>query len=100
MPFFKLTTTLFDNQLEQLAGKVVAGAEALHLMIRQPENAQAIARQIGDLENAADRILRDTVAIQTTSLASAERGDLLDLLEKVDDIIDVAHAASERLWLH
>jgi hypothetical protein len=100
MPFFKRTTPLFDNQLEQLANKVVAAADALAEMIRNPDRAEALANVVSDIENSADRILRDTVALQTSSLGSVERGDLLTLLERVDDVVDVTHAAAERVWLH
>lgn len=100
MAFFKRTTTLFDNQLDQLATKVVQAAEAVAFLIEHPEKAEEQARIVGDLEHSADRILRDTVALQTSNLGSVERADLLTLLERVDDIVDVADAAAQRLWLH
>lgn len=100
MPFFKRTTPLFDNQLELLATRALSAAESVSEMIRHPEKAEELAQHVSDLENGADRILRDTVALQTSSLGSVERGDLLELLERVDDIIDVTHAAAERVWLH
>lgn len=98
--FFKRTTTLFDTQLEQLAQKAVAAAEAVHRMIEQPADAEAQAHQVGELEHGADRIVRETVALQAKTLGAVERGDLLQLLERVDDIVDVADAAAQRLWLH
>lgn len=100
MPFFKRTTALFDTQLEQLAGKVVAAAEVLVDMVEHPEKAEEKARAVDDLEHSADRIVRDTTALQQSGIGAVERADLMDLLEKVDDIIDVADAAAERLWLH
>jgi uncharacterized protein Yka (UPF0111/DUF47 family) len=98
--FFKRTTTLFDTQLDLLAGKIVAAAEAVFDMLEHPEKAAEHARTVSDLEHGADRIVRDTVALQTSSLGSVERADLLTLLEKVDDIVDVADASAQRLWLH
>jgi uncharacterized protein Yka (UPF0111/DUF47 family) len=100
MPFFKRTTTLFDTQLEQLAAKAVAAAEVLVELIEHPEKAEEKAQVVSDLEHSADRIVRDTVALQQSGLNTIDRGDLMDLLEKVDDIVDVADAAAERLWLH
>lgn len=99
MPFFKRTTTLFDQQLELLAGKVVATVEQLAELIDHPERAEELAQVIGELEHASDRILRDTFAL-TSRVALSERSDLKALLERVDDIVDVADAAAQRLWLH
>jgi hypothetical protein len=100
MPFFRRTTTLFDTQLDQLASKVLAAAEALVHMIEHPEKAAEQAHIVGELEHSADRIVRETVALQQAGLGSIERSDLMNLLERVDDIVDVADAAAERLWLH
>ena len=100
MPFFRRTTQLFDTQLEQLAGKVVAAAEALVDMVEHPEKAAEKAHAVGELEHGADRIVRDTTALQSVGIGSIERNDLMNLLERVDDIVDVADAAAERLWLH
>ena len=100
MPFFKRTTTLFDQQLEALAHKVVATVEQLAELIDHPERAEELAHTIGELEHASDRILRDTFALQGPRVTAGERSDLTTLLERVDDIVDVADAAAQRLWLH
>lgn len=100
MPFFKRTTTLFDTQLDLLASKAVAAAEAVIEMLAQPDKGQQYARTVSDLEHGADRIVRDTFALQSSSLGSVERTDLMNLLERVDDIVDVADSVAERLWLH
>lgn len=98
--FFKRTTPLFDTQLESLAQKVVAAAETVVELLEHPEGAEAHSRTVSELEHAADRIVRDTIALQSASLGAIERADLLRLLERVDDIVDVADAVAERLWLH
>jgi uncharacterized protein Yka (UPF0111/DUF47 family) len=100
MPFFKRTTTLFDTQLDLLAAKAVAATEAVLTMLDHPDEAAQYARAVSDLEHGADRIVRDTFALQTSSIGAVERADLMTLLEKVDDIVDVSDAAAERLWLH
>lgn len=100
MPFNKRTTALFDHQLDQLTTKVVAAAELVVQLIENPEKASELAKIVGDLEHACDRIVRETTALQTASLGSVERGDLMSLLERVDDIIDVADSLAERVWLH
>lgn len=100
MPFFKRTTTLFDQQLEALSCKVVASVEKLVELIEHPERAEELATVIGELEHSSDRILRDTFALQTTRIGVSDRSDLTALLEGVDDIVDVVDAAAERLWLH
>jgi len=98
--FFKRTTTLFDTQLEQLSHKAVAAAETVDAMVRDPSTAAAQARLVGDLEHGADRIVRETVALQAKTLGSVERSDLLQLLERVDDVVDASDAVAQRLWLH
>ena len=98
--FFKRTTTLFDTQLDLLGQKAVAAAEGVFEMIQRPEEAEARARAIGELEHGADRIVRETVKLQSSTLGTVERSDLVTLLEHVDDIVDAADALAERLWLH
>lgn len=98
--FFKRTTTLFDTQLDALAQKAVMAAEAVVEMIRHPQSAPEHAKAVGELEHSADRIVRDTVSLQTSHLGAVERADLLNLLEGVDDIVDAADAIAQRVWLH
>lgn len=100
MPFFKRTTPLFDQQLEALSCKVVATVEKLVELIEHPENAEELASEIGELEHASDRIVRETFALQASRIAFSDRNDLTALLEGVDDIVDVADAAAQQLWLH
>lgn len=98
--FFKRTTTLFDTQLDALAQKAVMAAEAVVEMIHHPHSAPEHAKAVGELEHSADRIVRDTVSLQTSHLGAVERADLLNLLEGVDDIVDAADAIAQRVWLH
>lgn len=98
--FFKRTTTLFDTQLDALAQKAVMAAEAVVEMIHHPQSAPEHAKAVGELEHSADRIVRDTVSLQTSNLGAVERADLLNLLEGVDDIVDAADAIAQRVWLH
>lgn len=98
MPFFKKTTTLIDTQLETLAEKAVAAAEAVVEMLEHPERASEIASHVNDLEHAADRVVRDTVALQTGP--ASERAELLELVEVMDDVVDVLDNVAQRLWLH
>ena len=98
--FFKRTTALFDTQLDLLCQKVVAAAEGVLETIENPQRSEALARLVGDMEHGADRIVRDTVALQSSNMGAVERADLMSLLEKVDDVVDVADSVAERLWLH
>ena len=101
MAIFNRPTGLYSNHLDQLSQKAVAAAEAVLDMVKNPANAEADAKRVSDIEHSADRIIRDTYTLQNqASGLSSNTGDLIALIEKVDDIVDVADMAAERLWLH
>lgn len=100
MQFFKRTTALFENQIAQLAAKAVAATEVLVEMLDHPDRAAEYARRVNDLEQGADRIVRETMALQPANLTPADRDELRALLERVDDVVDITDGVAQRLWLY
>lgn len=100
MQFFKRTTALYDNQLEQIAARAEKATLLLQQMLEHPDQAQDYASRLSDLEREADRVVRETFALSPHQLGSARYEELLLLVERVDDVVDVAHETGQILWLH
>jgi len=100
MAFFRKTSPLFDEKLDQMATKVVGATEALSAMFSEPGEASTRAHDIGEIEHAADRVVRETIALAPAGMAPRERNDLMHLLIELDDIVDASHDSAQRAWLH
>lgn len=100
MQFFKRTTALFDTQIDHVASRAEAAAALLVDMLERPASAAEDAAKLSVMEREADRFVRETVAIPPHNLGTADRYDLLTLLDRVDDIVDIAHETGQLLWLY
>lgn len=100
MQFFKRTTALFDTQLDHVASRAESAAALLLEMLDHPDAAADYAAKLGTLEREADRFVRETVAIPPQNLGTADRYELLSLLDRVDDIVDLASETGQLLWLY
>jgi uncharacterized protein len=100
MAFIKKTYTLFDEKLDQMSTKVVAAAEALAGLLAHAAEAASRAKDVAEIEHAADRIVRDTIALAPANMPPRDRNDLMRLLVELDDIVDGCHETAQRAWLH
>jgi len=88
---------LFERQSEN----IVAASEALHEMMVHFEAAPALASKIVDLEHAGDTLTHDLVRkINTTFVTPMDREDIYALASRLDDVLDLIEAVSDRLILY
>jgi uncharacterized protein Yka (UPF0111/DUF47 family) len=88
----------FIGRFSELAGLVVPAAEAFRALMSGDGQAEQHAREIARLEEAADRITRDTVpAIHRTFVTSFDRSQIRDLINALDDTIDLMKETGRRM---
>ncbi|TGU99322.1 DUF47 domain-containing protein [Mesorhizobium sp. M00.F.Ca.ET.151.01.1.1] len=76
---------------EQHSRTVVAGAEALQLLL-QGKDIERRCQEIIDLENEADDITAQVLlAVRRSFITPFDRGDIKDLIQSMDDAIDTMH---------
>ena len=76
----------------------VEGSRKLAELLADPQQAEALAKEIKDLENEADGITHDTVKqLHETWITPLDRADIHDLITKLDDVLDMIEAVSERV---
>ncbi len=88
---------LFERQSENI---VAASRILCEIMVRF-EEAPALARQIVDLEHAGDTLTHELVRkINTTFVTPIDREDIYALASRLDDVLDLIEAVSDRLILY
>ncbi|TGQ87909.1 MULTISPECIES: DUF47 domain-containing protein [unclassified Mesorhizobium] len=81
----------FFDLFEQHSRTVVAGAEALQLLL-QGKDIDRRCQEIIDLENEADDITAQVLlAVRRSFITPFDRGDIKDLIQSMDDAIDTMH---------
>ncbi len=76
----------------------VEGARKLAELLDDLHRAEALSKEIKDLENKADGITHDTVKqLHETWITPLDRADIHDLITKLDDVLDMIEAVSERV---
>ncbi len=90
------TTRALENKIDEYLDNVSNGLLVFvegvrHYMHQQEESFQSNIQSIDDLEGKADRLRRSIENdLYTHSLIPEHRGDVLGLLETLDDVIDTA----------
>jgi hypothetical protein len=88
----------FIERFSEHASLVVPAAEAFRALMSGDGQAERHAREIARLEEAADRITRDTVlAIHRTFVTPFDRSQILDLINALDDTIDLMKDTGRRM---
>jgi hypothetical protein len=88
----------FLEFFERAADNVLEGAKALQEMIADYRDLDAKVEKIKTIENAGDRITRDTLeALNKTFITPIDREDIHAIISKLDDILDLIDAAAHRL---
>ena len=94
----------FFDLFNQHATLVVKGGIALADLLQSYSDAakrHARIEQIGELEHAADRVTRETVALlHKTFVTPFDRDDIHRLISRMDDILDLIQDAAESLMLY
>ncbi|MCP4582668.1 MAG: DUF47 family protein [candidate division Zixibacteria bacterium] len=92
-------TKMLENQIDEFLDAVSRGGIVFELgmsdyLAGNMEDFQKRLKEIGKLENIADDIRREVEnQLYTHSLIPEHRGDVLGLLETMDDVIDTAKSA-------
>jgi predicted phosphate transport protein (TIGR00153 family) len=91
----------FFSQFEAQGKKTVEGCKAFQEMVEDPTSLEAKARRIKQIEHECDDITHAVVAsLHKTFITPIDRNDIYRLITKMDDIMDLVEAASERLALY
>jgi predicted phosphate transport protein (TIGR00153 family) len=82
------------------ATKSVEATQLLLKMFEHLEDKERLALQVGEKEGAGDRLTHDTLKrLHETWITPLDRFDIHNLITKLDDVLDLIEAVSERLVL-
>jgi predicted phosphate transport protein (TIGR00153 family) len=91
----------FFAHFEAQAKKTVEGCKAFQQMITDPTSLEGKAERVKAIEHECDGITHAVVeALHKTFITPIDRNDIYRLITKMDDIMDLVEAASERLALY
>jgi uncharacterized protein len=92
---------VFFDLFERHADKTVEAARLLRAMLNNPVDLADQARRIKELEHEGDVITHRAVEIlHRTFITPIDRGDIHRLISRLDDVLDLIEASSERVWLY
>ena len=92
---------IFFDLFERHAEKTVEAARLLQAMLANPGDLADQARRIKELEHEGDVITHRAVEIlHRTFVTPIDRGDIHRLISRLDDVLDLVEATSERVWLY
>jgi uncharacterized protein Yka (UPF0111/DUF47 family) len=92
---------VFFDLFERHAEKTVEAARLLQAMLHNPVDLAEQARRIKELEHEGDVITHRAVEIlHSTFITPIDRGDIHRLISRLDDVLDLIDATSERVWLY
>src|SRR5438132_14104502 len=87
----------FDRQAE----KILEGCVALQEMLENYTDVLAKAKRIKAIEHEGDVITHECVEqLHKTFITPLDRDDILRLISKMDDILDLTEAVSQRLSVY
>ena len=90
----------FFDAFSKHAKLCVEGAGKLVALLEDPKGADALAKEIKQIEHDADTITHDTVKhLHETWITPLDRADIHDLITHLDDVLDMIEAVSERIAL-
>ena len=84
-----------------LAAKIREGVALCEELMERYDNLEERTRQIKDVEHACDHLTHQTLAfLNSTFITPFDRSHIHALVTKMDDILDLVDAASQRLFLY
>jgi len=99
--FFPSEGKQFFDLFEQHAQKTLEGARLLKAMLEDPSDLADKARRIKEVEHEGDGITHRAVeTLHMSFVTPIDRGDIHRLITRLDDILDLIDATSERFWLY
>jgi hypothetical protein len=96
----KTRDATFFNAFAEHAAQTVRAAELLLELFEDPSKKERLALDIGEQEAAGDRLTHDTMKrLHETWITPLDRYDIHNLISKLDDVLDLIEAVSERMVL-
>ena len=90
----------FFDAFSKHANLCVKGAEKLNELLENPANAEELSKEVKAIEHDADTITHETVKrLHETWITPLDRHDIHDLITRLDDVLDIIEAVSERVAL-
>lgn len=91
----------FFAMFRELAGKVAEVNATFTELLTDPSKAEFYSRKIHDLEGQADALVHGIIAkLHETFVTPMDRNNIHLLALRVDDLVDIIHAASQRIFLY
>ena len=91
----------FFDLLEQVAGNVVTGAEALVDMFSDFRNVAEKRKRVKDIEHVGDNLVHDIFEeLNKTFITPIDREDIQALASDLDNVLDMIDAAANRVYLY
>ncbi|HAZ12922.1 MAG: phosphate transport regulator [Bdellovibrionales bacterium GWA2_49_15] len=91
----------FFDLFDQAATLILESTQRFRTMLDDMGNVESHSRVIKDLEHKCDEITHRTVdLLHTTFITPLDRNDIHALISKLDDILDLVEAASQRMFLY
>ncbi len=91
----------FFDLFEQHAERTREGAALLSAMIRQGADPAAQSERIKGVEHLGDEITHTVIErLHQTFITPMDRDDMHRLISRMDDVLDLIEAVSERVWLY
>src|SRR3990172_2186398 len=99
--FFPTEGKVFFELFERHAGKTLEAARLLQSMLKNPVDLSDQARRIKEVEHEGDVITHRAVeTLHRTFVTPIDRGDIHRLISRLDDVLDLIEASSERVCLY
>lgn len=93
--------TKFFELFENMSSNLTRSAKLLAETLNDLENVEVRVRQLSDLEHVGDDITHTILTrLNQTFITPFDREDIHKLASSLDDVLDLIHAASERLVMY
>jgi predicted phosphate transport protein (TIGR00153 family) len=90
----------FLTLFQQASDNIVAGTALFHAITLDPSNLKEKVERLKELEHVGDRLTHETMdLLNKRFITPFDREDIHALVSRMDDIIDVADAAAQRILL-
>jgi uncharacterized protein len=91
----------FFDLFEQHADRTREAASLLAAMLRGGGEAARQAERVKQAEHEGDEITHAVIErLHQTFITPIDRGDIHELISRMDDVLDLIEASSERIWLY
>ncbi len=91
---------IFFELIDRASAKIREGADAFLDLVKNFENVKEKAEKIKDIERECDDITHEVFErLSTTFVTPIDREDIHLLISRMDDVMDMVYAVSERIYL-